>query len=84
MNEKLNAVEAKISGILATKPQCFITHPSELKVLNKLSEKDLRAFAEKRGWRKVRRIGGRQIEFYNDVTVRPQESHRTSPASLRA
>jgi hypothetical protein len=44
-----------------------------LHVLRALSQDDLRRFARERGWRTVRRLGGRQIEFYNDVTVRGSE-----------
>jgi hypothetical protein len=70
MPEHLTAVEGKIARVLAMKPQCFITHPSELHVLRGLSADELRDFAQKHGWRAVRRVGGRQIEFYNDVGAR--------------
>jgi len=69
---RLNAVQSKIAGVLAVKPQCFITHPSELFSLKTLKPDELDAFAERNGWRAVRRVGGRQIEFYNDATVRAQ------------
>jgi hypothetical protein len=72
----LAALQAKIAGVLAIKPQCFITHPAELCSLKTLTAGELRAFAEEHGWRSVRRIGGRQIEFYNDVTVRPDLANR--------
>jgi hypothetical protein len=68
---RLRALQSKITGVLAVKPQCFITHPSELVILKRLRPHELREFAEGNGWRVVRRIGGRQIEFYNDATVRP-------------
>lgn len=71
MPDQTAAVAAKIARVLAVKPQCFITHPSELHALKLMSETELRDFAESRGWRKVRRVGGRQIEFYKNVTVRP-------------
>jgi hypothetical protein len=35
-----------------------------------MSDQDLRAFAAENGWCVVRRLGGRQIEFYNDASVR--------------
>jgi hypothetical protein len=35
-----------------------------------MSDQELRAFAAENGWRVVRRLGGRQIEFYNDASVR--------------
>jgi hypothetical protein len=69
---RLNAVQSKIAGVLAVKPQCFITHPSELFSLKTLKPDELREFAERNGWRSVRRVGGRQIEFYNDATVQAQ------------
>jgi hypothetical protein len=67
---RLTAVQSKIAGVLAVKPQCFITHPSELFSLKTLNSDELCEFAERNGWRAVRRVGGRQIEFYNDATVR--------------
>jgi hypothetical protein len=69
---RLNAVQSKIAGVLAVKPQCFITHPSELSCLRELKPGELGQFAERNGWRSVRRVGGRQIEFYNDATVQAQ------------
>ena len=62
-------MEAKIASVLTSRPQCFVTHPSELGVLKSMSLDELREFAAKRGWRAVWRIGGRQIEFYNDAGV---------------
>jgi hypothetical protein len=69
---RLNAVQSKIAGVLAVKPQCFITHPSELFSLKTMEPDELREFAKRNGWRSVRRVGGRQIEFYNDATVQAQ------------
>jgi hypothetical protein len=69
-SENLPAVTAKISAALATRPEVFITHPVELKVLKTMTDTELEEFAAEHGWRIVRRIGGRQIEFYNDVSVR--------------
>jgi hypothetical protein len=66
----LAAMEKKISAILSIRPECFVTHPSELNVLKTLSAADLEKFALDRGWRVVSRIGGRQIEFYNDAGAR--------------
>jgi hypothetical protein len=67
---ELLAVEKKITAVLSARPECFITHPSELAVLKKLSGTELEKFALDRGWRVVSRIGGRQIEFYNDASAR--------------
>jgi len=72
-SEELPAVTAKISAALATRPQVFITHPVELRILKSMSDGELEEYAAEHGWRIVRRIGGRQIEFYNDVTVRPPD-----------
>ena len=72
-SEELPAITAKISGALATRPQVFITHPVELRILKSMSDRELEEYAAEHGWRIVRRIGGRQIEFYNDVSVRPPD-----------
>jgi hypothetical protein len=72
MSENLAAVAAKISRILALKPQCFITHPAELEALNSMSREELDQFAIQHGWRVVWRVGGRQIEFYNDASARAE------------
>ena len=69
MADQLPAVIAKIVRVLAGKPVCFVTHPSELRVLHALSDEQLRDVTRENGWRVVRRVGGRQIEFYNDATV---------------
>jgi hypothetical protein len=67
---ELLAMEKKIAAVLSTRPECFITHPSELSVLKKLSGSELERFALDHGWRVVSRLGGRQIEFYNDASAR--------------
>ena len=69
LNDQLPAVIAKIERMLAIKPEYFVTHPSEVRVIRGLSEEDLRDMARQHGWRVVRRVGGRQIEFYNDAGV---------------
>jgi hypothetical protein len=69
MSAQLAAVIAKVARMLAIKPEYFVTHPSELAVVRALSEEDLRDVAREHGWRVVRRVGGRRIEFYNDATV---------------
>ena len=69
-NNQLPAVTSKITEALATRPQIFITHPVELKILNTMTSTELEGYAAEHGWRIVRRIGGRQIEFYNDVGAR--------------
>jgi hypothetical protein len=71
MNEelfaKLEPMARVIAQRLAEKPEHFITHPSEKKLFQALTEDELREFARRHGWRVVRRLGGRQIEFYNDA-----------------
>jgi len=53
--------------MLAIEPEYSVTHPSELKIVQALSDSELCDLAQKHGWRFVRRVGGRQVEFYNDA-----------------
>jgi hypothetical protein len=69
-SENLPAVTAKISDALAARPEVFITHPVELRILKTMTDSEIEQYAAEHGWRIVRRIGCRQIEFYNDATVR--------------
>jgi hypothetical protein len=69
IHEQLPAVITKIARMLAVNPEYFVTHPAELKVVQVLSDSELRELAHEHGWRFVRRVGGRQIEFYNDTGV---------------
>jgi hypothetical protein len=69
-SDNLPAVTVKIAATLATRPEVFITHPVELRILKQMTKKELDEYAAENGWRTVWRIGGRQIEFYNDVTAR--------------
>ena len=66
----LESMGRVIAQQLAHRSEHFITHPAELKIFHALSEDELRQFAHRHGWRVVRRIGGRQIEFYNDAETR--------------
>ena len=70
MLSNLSALEKKITAVLANRPECFITHPAELAVLKSMSPAELEKFAIDHGWSVVSRIGGRQIEFYNDAAAR--------------
>ena len=70
MSPNLIAVETKIARVLSTKPECFITHPAELAALKSMSSDEIEEFAIDHGWRVVSRLGGRQIEFYNDAGAR--------------
>ena len=69
IHEQLPAVITKIARMLAVKPVYFVTHPSELKIVQALSDFELRDLAQQHGWRFVRRVGGRRVEFYNDAGV---------------
>ena len=69
MHEQLPAVIAKIARMLAVKPEYSVTHPSELRIVRALSDDELREIVRQHGWRFVRRVGGRQIEFFNDASV---------------
>ncbi len=69
-NEHLATLTGKISAVLAVKPEIFITHPAELRILRSITDEELRQFAAEHGWHVVRRLGGRQIEFYNNATAR--------------
>jgi hypothetical protein len=69
IHEQLPAVITKIARMLAVKPEYFVTHPSELHIVQALSDSELRDVALEHGWRFVRRVGGRQVEFYNDASV---------------
>jgi hypothetical protein len=67
--EQLPAVITKIARMLAMKPEYSVTHPSELKIVQALSDSELRDLAREHSWRVVRRVGGRRVEFYNDAGV---------------
>jgi hypothetical protein len=70
MHNDLPALAAKIGGRLSISSEYVITQAAELRVLRDMSERDLHEFAKSHGWRIIRRLGGRQIEFYNDASVR--------------
>jgi hypothetical protein len=70
MHEHLPALAGKIAAVLSDRPEYFVTQPAELRILRGMSEADIGTFAASHGWRVVRRLGGRQIEFYNNASVR--------------
>jgi hypothetical protein len=72
MHENLPALAAKIAGVLSNKPEYLVTQPVELRILGGMSEAEIKDFAASHGWRVVRRLGGRQIEFYNDASLRAE------------
>ena len=69
MDAQLPAVIAKIARMLAVKPEYSVTHPTEVRIVRALSDEELREIVRQHGWRYVRRVGGRQIEFHNDAGV---------------
>lgn len=70
MHEHLPALAAKIAAALSNKSEYFVTQPVELRILKGMSDAETEDFAASHGWRVVRRLGGRQIEFYNDAGER--------------
>lgn len=70
MNTDLELLAAKISARLAVKSELLIIHPAELRLVKSMTEDQLHQFAADHGWSIVRRLGGRQIEFYNDAGAR--------------
>jgi hypothetical protein len=70
MHEELPGVAAKIAKVLARQSEYVVTQPAELRILREMSDTEVREFASSHGWRVIRRLGGRQIEFYNDASER--------------
>jgi len=70
MHNDLPALAAKIGARLSISSEYVVTQPAELRVLRDLSDEEMIEFAKRHGWRVIRRLGGRQIEFYNDASVR--------------
>ena len=70
MHSDLPALAAKIGQRLSISSEYVVTQSAELRVLRAMSEDELREFATNHGWRLIRRLGGRQIEFYNDASAR--------------
>jgi hypothetical protein len=70
MHNDLPALAAKIGEALSNRSEYVVTQPAELRVLREMSGEEVRDFARSRGWRVIRRLGGRQIEFYNDASLR--------------
>jgi len=71
MQQYLPALATKIAKMLSIKPEYLVTQPAELRILREMSEAEVREFARNHGWRVISRLGGRQIEFYNDAGRRP-------------
>ena len=71
MHEKLAGLAAKAAKVLSRSSEYVVTQPAELRFLRQMSHEELDEFAKRHGWRAIRRLGGKQIEFYNDASVRP-------------
>jgi hypothetical protein len=71
MHEHLPALAVKIAKALSIKSEYVVTQPVELRILRDMPESEVREFANSHGWRVIRRLGGRQIEFYNDASRHP-------------
>jgi hypothetical protein len=69
MHPDLPALTEKIAKVLSRVAQYVVTQPAELRVLRQMSDVEVSEFANSHGWRVIRRLGGRQIEFYNDASV---------------
>jgi hypothetical protein len=84
MHEHLPALAVKVAKMLSIKSEYVVTQPAELRILGEMSEADVREFAKSHGWRVIRRLGGRQIEFYNDASRLPQQPVTTTAGQRRA
>ena len=70
MHADLPALAENIAKVLSRVAEYVVTQPAELRVLREMSDAELSEFAKSHGWRVIRRLGGRQIEFYNDASMR--------------
>jgi hypothetical protein len=77
-SEDLFAVKTKITRELSRRPECIVTHPSEVRVLHEFTPKELQEFAHTHGWRVISRVGGRQFQFYNDSYARMRNSEEVA------
>jgi len=71
MHPDLLGLAAKVAGELSRESEYVVTQPAELRVLREMSDAEVSEFATSHGWRVICRLGGRQIEFYNDASLRP-------------
>ena len=83
-SDDLAAMERKIADDLARRPECFITHPSEVRILQQIETGELQDFAHRNGWRVVRRLGGRQYQFYNDTNERMLNEEDRTPVGSQS
>ncbi len=78
-SDALAGLERRIASELSRRPECFITHPTEVRVLQQLDQRELEEFAHRNSWRMVRRLGGRQYQFYNDTYERLLNQENDTP-----
>ena len=83
-SDALAGLERKIAADLSRRPECFITQPVEVRVLQHIPLNDLQEFAHRNGWRVVRRLGGRQFQFYNDTTERMLNEEERTPGGSQS
>ena len=83
-SDDISAMESKIAGELSRRPECFITHPTEVRILQQLDKAALTEFANRNGWRVVRRLGGRQLQFYNDTNERMLNEEGSTPVGSQS
>ncbi len=70
MHPDLPALAAKTAKVLSRVSEYVVTQPAELRVLREMSDAEISEFAKSHGWRVIRRLSGKQIEFYNDASQR--------------
>ncbi|MBV9618757.1 MAG: hypothetical protein JO201_06055, partial [Verrucomicrobia bacterium] len=75
--EDLLALKTKIDGELSRRPEYFITQPREVRVLQQPTPNELQQFARAHSWSVVRRLGGKQYQFYNDTYTRSHNPDAT-------
>ena len=83
-SDDITAMESKIAGELSRRPECFITHPTEVRIMQQLDVSELEEFAHRNGWRVVRRLGGRQLQFYNDTNERMLNEEGSTPVGSQS
>ena len=71
MHPDLQGFAAKAAKVLSCRSEYVVTQAAELRVLRGMSDAEVSEFAKSHGWRVIHRLGGRQIEFYNDASLRP-------------
>jgi hypothetical protein len=70
MHPDLPGLTAKIGNALSLRSEYVVTEPAELRILREMSETEIAEFGKSHGWGVIRRLGGRQFEFYNDASLR--------------